>query len=119
MLARGFQASWLTVLLLVTINTGVAGILSIEDMRPFWHPFISAQSLGLCIAFAVNAAGLNSLLTIFPGAGATPAQIAAIIGTRPLQIALPADLDFQVVDLTIQFNGICSTCQDPTKGVSR
>ena len=35
------------------------------------------------------------------------------------QIALPADLDFQVTDLTIQFNGICSTCQDPTKGVSR
>ena len=56
MLARGFQASWLTILLLVTINTGVAGILSIEDMRPFWHPFISAQSLGLCIAYAVNAA---------------------------------------------------------------
>ena len=35
------------------------------------------------------------------------------------QIALPAGLDFQVTDLTIQFNGICSTCQDPTKGVSR
>ena len=31
------------------------------------------------------------------------------------QIALPAGLDFQVTDLTIQFNGICSTCQ----GVSR
>lgn len=35
------------------------------------------------------------------------------------QVALPAGLDFQVTDLTIQFNGICSTCQDPTKGVSR
>ena len=36
-------------------------------------------------------------------------------------IALPSGLDFQVTDLTIQFNGICSTCrtQDPTKGVSR
>jgi sensor histidine kinase YesM len=54
-LARGFQASWLTMLLLVAINTGVAGILSIEDARPFWHPFISAQALGLCIAYAVNA----------------------------------------------------------------
>ena len=31
------------------------------------------------------------------------------------QIALPAGLNFQVTDLTIQFNGICSTCQ----GVSR
>ena len=36
-------------------------------------------------------------------------------------IALPSGLDFQVTDLTIQFNGICSKCrsQDPTKGVSR
>jgi len=31
------------------------------------------------------------------------------------QVALPAGLNFQVTDLTIQFNGICSTCQ----GVSR
>jgi Histidine kinase len=53
-LAGGFQASWLTVLLLLAINTGVAALLSIEDMRPFWHPFISTQSLGLCIAYAVN-----------------------------------------------------------------
>ena len=36
-------------------------------------------------------------------------------------IALPASLDFQVLDLTIQFNGICSKCrtQGPHEGVSR
>ena len=55
-LARGFHASWLTVLLLVAINTGVAALLSIEDSRPFWHPFISAQTIGLLIAYAVNTA---------------------------------------------------------------
>jgi sensor histidine kinase YesM len=55
-LARGFQASWLTILLLAAINTCIAALLSIEDARPFWHPFVSAQALGLCIAYAVNAA---------------------------------------------------------------
>ena len=34
-------------------------------------------------------------------------------------IALPAGLDFQVLDLTIQFNGICSRCKTPMKGASR
>jgi Fur family transcriptional regulator, peroxide stress response regulator len=45
-------------------------------------------------------------------------------------IALPAGLGFEVTDVTIQFNGICSNCRahaaqpsrstpDPTKGVSR
>jgi sensor histidine kinase YesM len=53
-LAGGFHANWLTVLLLLAINTGVAALLSIEDARPFWHPFVSAQALGLCIAYAVN-----------------------------------------------------------------
>jgi hypothetical protein len=42
--------------LIVAINTGVAAILSLDDARPFWHPFISAQSFGLSIAYAVNAA---------------------------------------------------------------
>ena len=54
-LARGFRAPWLTLLLLVAINTGVAAILSSEDVRPFWHPFVSAQTFGLSIAYAVNA----------------------------------------------------------------
>ncbi len=54
-LKQGFRASWPTVLLLIAINTGVAALLSTEDQRPFWHPFISAQVYGLCIAYAVNA----------------------------------------------------------------
>jgi len=55
-LARGFHASWTTILLIIAINTGVAAIMSIEDPRPFWHPFVSAQCFGLAIAYAVNAA---------------------------------------------------------------
>jgi iron complex outermembrane receptor protein len=40
-------------------------------------------------AFAVNAPGLNQLLTVYPG-GATQAQIAAITAGRPLNVAIPA-----------------------------
>jgi hypothetical protein len=47
--------SWRTFALILAINTGYAAILSIEDTRPFWHPFISAQCFGLSIAFVVNA----------------------------------------------------------------
>jgi len=54
MLARGFHASWQTLLLLLAINTGIAALLSIEESRPFWHPFITAQTMGLLIAYAVN-----------------------------------------------------------------
>ena len=46
----------LTLALIIAINTGFAAILSIEDSRPFWHPLITAQSLGLSIAYVVNAA---------------------------------------------------------------
>ena len=48
--------SWQTVALIVAINFGFAAILSIEDVRPFWHPLITAQCFGLAIAYAVNAA---------------------------------------------------------------
>jgi hypothetical protein len=52
----GFRGvSWLTFGLIIAINTGFAAILSIEDPRPFWHPLITAQSLGLSIAYVVNA----------------------------------------------------------------
>jgi len=47
--------SWRTVALIIGINTGFAAILSIEDPRPFWHPFITAQCFGLAIAYCVNA----------------------------------------------------------------
>ena len=53
----GFRdISWRTLALIVAINTGVAGMLYIEETRPFWHPFITAQSFGLSIAYVVNAA---------------------------------------------------------------
>jgi len=48
--------SWQTVALILAINTGYAAILSVEDTRPFWHPFITAQCFGLAIAYFVNAA---------------------------------------------------------------
>jgi sensor histidine kinase YesM len=54
--SRGFRASWTTTLLVIAINTGVAGFLSIEDARPFWHPLITCQTIGLLIAYAVNTA---------------------------------------------------------------
>src|SRR5215470_2919390 len=46
--------SWQALALILAINTGIAGLLFIEETRPFWHPFISAQSIGLSIAFAVR-----------------------------------------------------------------
>jgi signal transduction histidine kinase len=55
-LASGFRFSWPTLLLLLAINTGIAVLLSIEDPRPFWHPFMSAQTFGLTIAYFVNVA---------------------------------------------------------------
>ncbi|MEP6996960.1 MAG: histidine kinase [Betaproteobacteria bacterium] len=53
----GFRGvSWQAIALILAINTGYAAILSIEDPRPFWHPFITAQCFGLAIAYMVNAA---------------------------------------------------------------
>ncbi|HET9763958.1 MAG TPA: hypothetical protein VFR50_10595, partial [Casimicrobiaceae bacterium] len=40
-------SSWQIIALIIAINTGYAGMMSIEDTRPFWHPFITAQCLGL------------------------------------------------------------------------
>jgi hypothetical protein len=52
----GFRgASWSAVGLIFAINTGVAAILSIDNMREFWHPFVTAYSFGFPIAYAVNA----------------------------------------------------------------
>lgn len=49
-------SSWRTVGLILAINTAVAILLFTEETRPFWHPFITAQCVGLSIAYAVNAA---------------------------------------------------------------
>jgi len=51
-----YGASWQIVALIIAINTGYAAMMSIEDTRPLWHPFITAQCFGLSIAYFVNAA---------------------------------------------------------------
>jgi sensor histidine kinase YesM len=53
-LKRGFRARPLTLALIVAINTGIALILWNNDPRPFWHPLLTTQVYGLCIAYAVN-----------------------------------------------------------------
>ena len=55
-LARGFRFSWQALLIIVLINTGIAGVYWIEDPRPFWHPLVTVQCYGLSIAYCVNAA---------------------------------------------------------------
>jgi sensor histidine kinase YesM len=55
-LARGFHASWPTLLLLAAINTGIAAVLWVDDPRPFWHPLLTVQLYGFAIAYCVNAA---------------------------------------------------------------
>ena len=53
-LLRGFRARPATLALIVAINTGIALILWNNDTRPFWHPLLTVQIYGLCIAYAVN-----------------------------------------------------------------
>ena len=38
------------------MNTGIATFESVEDMRPYWHPFVTVQACGLAIAYCVNVA---------------------------------------------------------------
>jgi sensor histidine kinase YesM len=54
--ARGLRFRPLTFALIVAINTGIALILWDNDPRPFWHPLLTVQIYGLCIAYAVNVA---------------------------------------------------------------
>jgi sensor histidine kinase YesM len=55
-LGRGIRFSWQALLIIVLINTGIAGVYWIEDPRPFWHPLVTVQAYGLSIAYCVNAA---------------------------------------------------------------
>ena len=55
-LARGLRASWGTIALIAAINTGIAGVLWIEDPRPYWHPLLTVQICGFVIAYCVNVA---------------------------------------------------------------
>ncbi|MEP7181879.1 MAG: histidine kinase [Betaproteobacteria bacterium] len=55
-IVRGLRCSWPTILLIAAINTGIAGVLWIDDARPFWHPLVTVQiygfSIALCVAIA-------------------------------------------------------------------
>jgi sensor histidine kinase YesM len=53
-LRAGFDFSWTTLLLILAINTGIAGVLKVDDPRPFWQPLITAHCYGLAIAYCVN-----------------------------------------------------------------
>jgi signal transduction histidine kinase len=53
-LAQGVRARPLTVLMIAAINTGIALVLWDRDPRPFWHPLLTVQIYGFCIAFAIN-----------------------------------------------------------------
>jgi sensor histidine kinase YesM len=55
-LLAGFRFNWTTLLLIAAINTGIALVLWIDDMRPFWHPLLTVQLYGFSIAYCVNAA---------------------------------------------------------------
>ena len=57
-LRAGFRFNWMTLLLIVAINTGVALLLwsGERDVRPFWQPLVTSQLTGLAIAYCVNAA---------------------------------------------------------------
>ncbi|MBC2669018.1 TonB-dependent receptor plug domain-containing protein [Novosphingobium piscinae] len=55
----------------------------------FWHNQFTGGVTAPLAGSAVNIAGLQNLLTIYP-TGATQAQIANIVGTRPLTTSIPA-----------------------------
>ncbi len=54
---QGLRSSWPTILLIAAINTGIAGVLWIDDPRPFWHPLVTVQLYGFSIAACVRIAG--------------------------------------------------------------
>jgi signal transduction histidine kinase len=55
-LRRGFSFSWTTVGIIVLVCTGIATFESIDDMRSYWHPFVTVELCGLAIAYCVNVA---------------------------------------------------------------
>jgi len=55
-LIAGLRGNPLTLLLIAAINTGIALVLWIDDMRPFWHPLVTVQLYGFSIAYCVNVA---------------------------------------------------------------
>ena len=55
-LLAGLRFNGSTLLLIFAINTGIALVLWIDDMRPFWHPLLTVQLYGFSIAYCVNVA---------------------------------------------------------------
>ncbi|MGE5105026.1 MAG: histidine kinase, partial [Betaproteobacteria bacterium] len=55
-LRAGLRFSLSTLLLILALDTGIALVLWIDDVRPFWHPLLSVQLHGLAIAYCVNVA---------------------------------------------------------------
>jgi len=56
-LAAGLaNLTWKNLLLLAALNAAIALALWIEDPRPYWHPFITAQCFGFVIAYCVRVA---------------------------------------------------------------
>jgi signal transduction histidine kinase len=53
-LASGFHVRWQRVLLVFLVNTAVAMLLSVDDERPFIHPFVTVQTAGFAIGYFVN-----------------------------------------------------------------
>jgi len=76
--------TWRNVLLLVALNTAIALALWSEDMRPFWHPFITANCFGFLIAYCVRVASPWDRPAPFPplvAAVATGAILAMSLAT--------------------------------------
>jgi sensor histidine kinase YesM len=75
-LVAAARVKWQRLALIAAINTGIALALWVDDARPFWHPLVTAQTYGFCIAWFFN------LLT--PWKSATPIRataLAALLGT--------------------------------------
>ena len=81
-LLAGFHFSWTTILLIAAINTGIAGVLWIDDPRAFWHPLLTVQIYGFAIAYCVNVAqpwDKGSPIIRLAGAAAVGALIGVLL----------------------------------------
>jgi sensor histidine kinase YesM len=54
--AAEWRSLWPWIVLIAVINTSIAGILWIDDPRPFWHPLVTVQLYGFSIAVCMKLA---------------------------------------------------------------
>jgi iron complex outermembrane receptor protein len=72
----------------------VPGFLSDLSMSAtYWHNDFRGGVTSPIPALALNSTGFASLLTVYPN-GATPAQVAAFVGSRPQSTELPSPIYF-------------------------